>query len=350
MKKLILLLLSVSIVTLTAVLLISCGGGSGSSGGGASAGSVALFATDSPEDYKQVTVTINSVQLVNTGTGATCDVLTKPVTLDITDLASVLQLLNVVSCPSENFNRIYIEFNKQVVLTDANNITTTCNFESYKDEHNHPNVLQCPNDNSCFIDINGAVNVFASQNNKLALDFDLKEFEVEHFNSPSCSVTMKVSPLNASDIDKMHDDHEEGISGYISNLDTDADSFTLTTESGTFTVSYTAVTTQGIDDLLKLAVSDQLQVEVIASGINLDAHTIEASAIYVELEGTISKLDTLAETFTLTYQTDKTITVDYKNAEEEGTLADGANVEVKLNGYDGTNYLANEVEVEGAGV
>ena len=349
MRKTIILLLSVPFVMLAPIFLIYCGGGSSS--GGASTGSVVLYITDSPEDdYNRVEFTINSVQLLHTGTSTTCDVLTPPEPIDdidITDLSSILQLLDISNCTSRSYNRIHVEFGKQVVLTDMSDTTDTCDFTSYKDINNNPNVLQC-NGNSCFIDINGAVNVFSKQNNKLALEFNLKEFEVVDFGLPSCSVTIKVSPLNASGIDNKHNDgYEEGISGYISNLDTSTKSFTMTTNSGTFTVSYTNVTTQqSIDDLLNLANTDQLKVVVEASSINLDTHNVEASSIYVMLEGTVSLLNTGTKTFTLTYQTSKTITVDYKNAEVEGILVDNANVEVKLNGYDGSNYLSNEVEIE----
>jgi hypothetical protein len=347
MRKNILLSLSVLIAVLATALFISCGGGGGG-GGGVDAGSVAFYVTDSPEDdYKQVTTAINSVQLVHKGSGDTCDVLSTPVTVDITDLSSMLQLLNMVSCPARSYNRMLVEFDEQVVLTDMNDTTANCNFTSYKDKGNNPNVLQC-NGNTCFIDINGAVNVFANQNNELALDFELKDFEVMDFNLPSCSVTIKVSPLHASDIEKKHNDgYDEGISGYIISLNNSEQSFTMTSESGTFTVSYDNVTTQqGIDDILNLAASDQLKVKVEASSINLDTKNIVASAIYVEVEGTVSNLDITTKTFTLTYQTSKTITVDYNNAEVEGILVDNANVQVKLNGYDGSNYLSKEVEVE----
>jgi hypothetical protein len=41
------------------------------------------------------------------------------------------------------------------------------------------------------------------------------------------------------------------------------------------------------------------------------------------------------------------VPVDYSNAEEvEGVLTDGVSAEVQINGYDGVNYLAREVEVE----
>jgi hypothetical protein len=346
MKRNLLISAGVVIVLMTSSFLVSCGGGGGSSGGGASTGNVALYATDDmSEDYEQVTVSVNSVNLEHTGSGKTCNILTAPVTLDLTDLSSMIQLLDVTACPAVNYNRIHIEFNEQLIVTEKiSDTTATCKFTSYKENGASPNVLQC-NAGICSIDINGAINVFADHNNKVALDFDLKEFEVEDFNSPDCSVTMKVSPLHGNNFNDKHHGYEEGISGNVSNLDSKADSFTLTAKSGTFTISYTNVVIEGIDDILTLAVAGNLKVTVKASTINLDTNAVEASAIYVKVEGTVSSLD--AGKFTLTYPTNNTLPVDYSNAEEvEGVLTDGASAEVQINGYDGANYLAREVEVE----
>jgi len=350
MRKTVLILLGVLIIGSVSFIWISCGGGSGGSGssGGNSSGTVALYATDDMSlDYKQVTVTLNAVSLEHKGTGDTCALLTTPVTLDITDLSSMIQLLDVTTCPAVSYNRVHFEFSEQVAVTDTNDITTTCNFTSYKDKGNNPNVLIC-NAGNCYMDMNGAVNVLGNQNNQMALDFDLKRFEVADFNTPDCSVTMKVSPLDSDDIQGKHDSgYEEGVSGYVSDVDTATQSFTLSTLSGDFTVSYVNVTSAGINDILALAEAEILEVTVRSSNIDLDAGTITASDINVEVEGTVSALDTLLHTFTLTYNTDKTLTVNYSAAEEvEGEIADSANVKVKINGYDGVNYLAKEVTVE----
>ncbi len=356
MKKILLLLFIIFLAAAVPVFILSCGSGSGGAGGGfandnSSPGSVALYVTDIPETdspkdvYKQASVTINSVRLEHIGSGLTCDVLTTPVTLDITDLASILQLLNVGTCPSSNFNRIHIEFDKRIVLTDNGNTTAECHFTKYREGDNNPNVLICPG-NTCSINISGAVNVISEQTNELALDFDLNDFEVNDFNQQFCSVTMKASPLSASDFDARQDEGDkEGISGFISDLDTIANSFTLTSEGGTFTVTYADIIAQGIDNLLTLAAADQLMVKVESSIIDLNSHKIEATALYVEIDGTASGLNTVAQTFTLTYKTNKTISVVYQSDGVVETLLSGSDVEVKLNGYDGSKYIATEVEL-----
>lgn len=348
MKKKTLCFLSFPFVILAAVLLISCGGSGDSSGiSGVSSGSAVLYATDSPEDdYKQVTMTLNLVQLVHTEKGNTCTLLDTSKTMDITDLSSKLQLLNIVDCDALNYNRVHIEFAKNIRFTDISNAMADCNFASYKDNENKPNVLKCEGD-TCSMDINGAVNVLAGKNNNVALDFELKEFEVEYFPQAECSVTMKVSPLNASGIKKKHDDgYEEGISGKVKSIDTSLQNFVMTTESGSYTVSYAGITQQGIEDILNLALNDELEVNVESAAIDPDSKEIDASSVYIEVEGTLSNFAPDNEMFTLTYQADKTIPVYYHGAEIEGILAEESLVEVKLEGYDGSQYLAREVEVD----
>lgn len=228
------------VVVLTAgVLLYSCSSGGG--GGTTSSGAVAMYVTDDMSGYKQVIATINKIDILHTGSGASCSVFTGPLTLDIANLAGVMQLINVASCPAVPYNRIHIEFAKSVTLMNDAETTSTCMFTSYKDEHNNPNTLACGAD-TCTLDITGAVNVLVNQQNKLALDFDLKNFDVEHFGIPStCSVTMKVSPLHAGEMEARG--HPEAFTGLVSGLSTSNKTFTLTRGNTAFSVFYSGITT-----------------------------------------------------------------------------------------------------------
>ncbi len=346
-KKVLLGIVAMTLVLgFSAFLLYSCSGG----GGGTSTGAVGLYLTDDMSLFTQVTATIDKVQVLNTGSGASCDVLTTPTAVDIAELADVLQLVNVAQCPAVPYNRIHIEFEKSVELTSGPtatppDATSLCSFVSFMDEGNMPNTLSCSG-TTCSLDINGAVNVLVNQPNKLALDFNLKDFDVASFGTPSCSVTMKVSPLNASEMEALG--HQEGITGLISGLSTTDETFTLTRGTSTFSVLYSGITTTqqpGINSLLQFAETDGLRVQVMSSNVDFSTMTITATAIFVKVEGTVSNLDTTAHTFTLTFQGGKTITVDYSTANVEGTLADGAAVEVKLYGFDTVNYLASKVDV-----
>ena len=346
-RRIILMLAAGMFVLLTAaVLLHSCvGGGCGS----IPSGTIAMYVTDDMSGYKQVLATINEIDLLNTGSGNSCTVFTGPQTLDIANLAGVMQLINVASCPAVPYNRIHIEFAKSVTLMNLAGSTSSCMFTSYMDRHNHPNELACGPD-TCTLDINGAVNLLVNQQNKLALDFDLKDFDVANFGDPAtCSVTMKVSPLHAGEIGALG--HPEAITGLISGLSTTDRTFTLTRGHTTFSVLYSGITTTqqpGIVTLLQRAQDDRLRVKVMASQIDFTNQTITASAIYVKVEGTIAtgSLDTMNHTFTVNYGSGKSIAIDYSSAIVEGVLAEGIWVEVKLYGFDDPNFLARRVEVE----
>jgi hypothetical protein len=336
-----------AVVCAIAGLFYSCSGGSG----GASSGKVALYLTDGIADYKQVTATVSKVQLLHTGSGAACEVLTGPVSVNIANLAGVMQLVNVADCPAVPYNRIHIEFLKSVELTDGLGSSSTCAFTSYLDDHSRPNVLTCGAD-TCALDINGAVNVLARRHNSLALDFDLKNFIVAGFGTTACQVTMKVSPLHASDMHQIR--HREAFTGLVSGLSTTDKSFMLTRGHMSFSVLYSGITGSqqpGLDAVLHRAQDDRLRVRVVASSLDLEARSIIAQAVYLKVEGTIQagSLDTTAHTFSVVYSSGvatRNIGVDYSAAAVEGTLAEGAWVDVKLYGYNGSWFLARQVEVE----
>jgi hypothetical protein len=336
-----------TVLLIAGVILFNCSGGN--SGGGTSSGEVALYATDNMSHYKQVIATINEVTIMNTGSGATCDLLNSQstTTIDIANLSNVLQLLNVADCPAVPYNRLHIEFAKSVELMDSLGNPTTCSFVSYKDEAHHVNTLQCTGE-TCSLDISGAVNVLVNQHNEVALDFDLKDFDVDHFGT-SCSVTMKVSPIHGEAF--KHLLRPKAITGLVSNLTTSTDTFTLTKHHLSLNVLYSGISSTqqpGLDDLLLRAQQDGLRTRVTTSTFDYANKTIEASEILVKVEGLVSNLTTTNHTLTLTYKKGKTMTVDFSKAVVKGTLANDAWAEVKLYGYDGTstNFLAARIEVE----
>lgn len=323
-----------------AAIIYSCGSG----GGGAATGNVSLYVTDDLSGYEQVAAVLNSVSLVGSGSGAECFLLNSPEGVDIANLSEKILLLDVASCPAGEYNRIHIVFNNTATLTDGVQ-TQTCAFKSYKDNSNHPNVLNCSGiSNTCTLDVNGAVNVFGGKNGKAGLDFDLKNFEVANFPNPNCTVTMKVSPLNASDIgSKKEQGYLEAITGDISNLNTTSKTFVITKGSAAFNVNYSGINNQpGIDQLLQFAVSNHLKVRLVAASIDLNS-TLIPSEISVKAEGSISGLNTSAQTFTLMMPLGN-IGVNYSSAVVEGTLTDGVSAEANLTGLNGGMYIASKVE------
>lgn len=335
------------------LILYSCGNNDDNAG---TTGTVSLYLTDDMSLYTQVTATIDRVQLISTGTGTTCDVFIGPETVNIANLANLMQLMDVRDCPDGPFNRIHIEFDRSVeLLSGATGTPASCSFVSYKDEgrNNQPNVLQCDAaTNVCVLDVNGAVNVLARQNHKLALDFRLKDFDVAGFGTPACEVTMKVSPLNSSQMQALK--NQEAITGFISGLNTTDREFDLTARNRTYHVLYSGITTTdqpGLDTLLLRAQADRLRAKVLSSVIEPDSPII-ALKILVKVEGTVSNLVTGA-TFSVNYGPGGTgnISIDYSKATVSGTIADGSWVDVKMIGYSGADglFIAGKVEVETVG-
>jgi hypothetical protein len=344
-NKVIISIISGAIVLFAvAILFHSCSGGG--SGGGIPSGTVALYVTDDMSDHQQVIATINKVTVLNTGSGASCDVLTIPTTIDIANLKDVLQLLNTADCPAVPYNRIHIEFNKTVDIMDPSGEPSSCSFVSYKDDHNRPNTLTC-NGNVCTLDINGAVNVLMNHPNKVALDFRLKDFDVHSFGTTTCSVTMKVSPIHGEDFH--HLGHKETFTGLVTNLTTSTSTFDLSKHHISFHVLYSGITSTqqpGLNDLLLRAENDGLKTQVTVSAFDFENKTVDAAKILVKAEGIISALTTSTKTFILSYNTGSTINVDYSKAVIKGTLADNAEAEVKLYGFDSPDFLAALVRVE----
>jgi len=330
-------------VLATGVLLNSCSSG----GNSTPLSSIALYVTDDLAGYKQVITTINKIDLKHTGSGASCNVFTGPLTLDIANLTGVMQLIDTASCPAVPYNRIHLEFGRNVALMDQAD-TSSCLFTSFLDQGNQPNTLTCGT-STCTLDINGAVNLLVTQQNKLALDFDLKSFKVANFGNPqTCSVTMKVSPLHAGEIEARK--NPEAFTGLVSSLSSSDQTFTLTRGSTSFTVLYSGISTSlqpGLDTLLQRAQDDGLRVRVVASAIDLANSAITASSLYAKLEGTIAAggLDAANHLFTVIYKSGKSMVVDYGSAIVEGTLAEGAWVEIKLTGFDGIHFHAGKIEV-----
>ncbi len=340
------------ILALFGLVLFSCSG-SGTTGALASSGKIALYLTDDMSFYSQVTTTVNRVQLLNTGSGAVCDVMTDPISVNLANLPAVLQFVNEAACPAVSYNRIHIDFDRNVqIMSGPTGSLNACSFGSYRNTNGEqPNVLFCGQNEICTLDLNGAVNVAASQGAKMALDFDLKNFDISGLGTPSCSVTMKVSPVTPEQL--QNHIRNEVITGLVSRLNTTDKTFELVRGTRTFSVQYSAVPTSeqpGIDVLLQAAQDNGLRTKVFARSIDLTNNRIAATAIIVKVEGTVSDL-VAGATFTVHYDGAKTMVVDESRALLEGVPEDGSWVDVKLFGWNSVNglFLADSVEVEQPG-
>jgi hypothetical protein len=353
MKRLLFPILASSIIAAT--LLYACSGGGGGTGGtlpasgaGTTTGSVGLYLTDDMSMYSQVTATVNKVQLIHTGLGRSCDLLTFPVSVNISNMAGIMQLVDVSQCPAGPYNRYRILFDKSVQLVSGPTGTPTlCSFTDYSPQGmgSKPNKLSCDANGICTLDVTGAVNVLAQMDTKVALDFDLKNFIVANLGMPGCSVTMKVHPLTPIQMQPII----ESVSGLVSNLNTTAMTFDLTTRSTrTFILLYTGNSSTGqpkLDIVLQRAQDEQLMTQVTSSTIDFSRNSITADKVAVKIAGIVS--GNTGTSFTLTYRTTNSLVVDYGNAIVSGTVTDGSWVLVKLIGYDQVSgdFIADKIEI-----
>ena len=354
------------IVLPLSVLLFACGNGDGGGGGGTSTSTVSAYVTDDLGGYQSVELTLNTVQLRHTS-GRNCEIIQGPLSVDAAELGhdQILENVDTTLCEAGSYNRLHVELAEDVTLVqnvNGQNQTSNCKFVSYYEDNKvTPNRLACTN-GICTLDINGAVNLVAGSHEHVALDADLKEFTVDFTPTP-CEVTLKVSPLHAQGFDnKMAAGYRKAISGLVSDLDTNLDTFLLTHDGHSYAVQYAGVTDQpGIDALFERAATDQLKTRVRCTTLNEGTTpptctaTTDASkpikAIAVQVEGTVSDLGVDMATplsFTLAYGNGNSMPVNYTTASNdgnvEGTLADGVTAEVKLYGFDLDYFLAREVE------
>ncbi len=342
-----------TVLSLSLFLLHSCGGSESAYAPSAQSGTVNFYITDSISDYKQVIIGINEVALVNSGTQTVCSVLTAPTSLDIPKLTDVLQLVDVVTCDTGPYNRVHLEFKPEVQLMDRYGSSAVCRLDSYLDNGGRVNKLQCdPVKDICTLDITGSVrrgslDILAGQVNKVAVDFNLKDFSVTDFGKAGCLVTMKVTPFQAADIIRVN--HPESISGIIADLDTAAMTFRLKKGGTKFFFSYADIAAARPDfyRLLQLAQDDVLKVWIKSGDLSADAALITADDILLMVSGRISGLDQVSKTFSLTYKGINTMTVSYASSDTiEGVPADGARVETKLYGYADAVYIAKSIKIK----
>lgn len=348
------ILAAVLVALFAAITLYACGG----EGGSSATATVSAYVTDDLGGYESVVLTVNKVEIRHTS-GRTCQIIPGPLTFDAAEFGRdlILEHVDTTICEAGPYNRLFVELNEDVTLQQtAVSLPQSCKFVSYYENNSaRPNRLACAN-GVCSLNITGAVNLIAGNREHVALDADLKQFIVDTSVTP-CEVTLKVSPLHADG--RMAAGYRIALVGTVSNLDTNTDRFTLTVAGTAYAVDYIGVTDQtGLDGLLTRAAADGLRTTVRCQAINnsaspptCTAQTVALQplkAITVRAAGTISVLDTGAQTFTLNYA-GKTLPVSYAQAatlgKVEGTLADAALAEARLFGFDATRFLAREVRV-----
>jgi hypothetical protein len=347
-KKLVMLPLSLFLA-----VLISCGSNNNTNNSTAASGTgtVSLYLTGDTSTYQKVNISIHQVTLINSGTQHSCKLLASPVTMDITELADIMELAGIGDCSAGIYNRIGVQLEQQVSLVNSSSESSSCRLAG----QGVGSALSCdPLTGLCSYDLSGAVRraafeMLAGQVNNLALDFELSRFSVSNFgNSDACSLTIEMAALQPSAIISRGD--PEALSGRVSGLDTAAGSFTLKSGHPPFLVNYRNVsdeTQPGIDQLLQAAQDERFRIRVTAEHINVRERVVDASALSLTIEGTVSGLDPSQNTLMLTHKPpDRSIHLNYEPpARVLCMLEDEARIAATVYGYDSLNdqYLASLV-------
>ncbi len=234
-----------------------------------------------------------------------------------------------------------VVFSNAVGLTDSSGTSAGCAFTGFSQGQPAPDTLSCSGDN-CTMEVNGAVNVLANQDNRVGLDFVLKNFTVTGFNTPSCFATMRVSPLNASQMDQKTG-FFSGVSGMISS----AVDNTVTINTGTrsFIINATAGGA-GFSGFMQFAKTNGFPALANCAGFDFGAGSCQSTQVMATVSGTVSNLGSSGanSTFALAFK-NGTINVSVPAAQVDGALENGGLAIVKLISQTGVNsFTAAQAE------
>ncbi len=349
------------------VLLSACGGG-----GSGSSSPISLYFTDDASMYPVVNVTVYEVSLCSDPACQNKVQLfqnTNGLTVDLTNLNGVLQYIDTTTIPEGSYPRLEVVLSQQANICDNNGQCHDAVFTEMDEKPTKPNVVNCPpgytdsNGNQlCYIRYNGVINPTAME--KLILDFNLKDFEVNTTTTPWQITEVKVSPLTPSEANAS----EYKIHAVVQSVDTG--SLTVSWKDSTYTVNVTDSTRcevmdtnyWGQDCLNQIQPSMCVEIksqEDPSTTDTLTAVEIEAKSsekcgevasggnyegMHTEVKGSVSNIDTTSGTFDVSGTDGTTVTVtvtsntycEYGDVHYKGSacltgLQDGWNVEVKLN-------------------
>jgi hypothetical protein len=178
-------------------LLFSCGGSGGGSGESStsSASSIPVYFTDDMSVYPSILVKVYEVNLCSDNScQQKVNLFTSQQGLqtDLAKLNGVLQYITTANIPQGTYNRLEVIMDKNLTITDSNNITHQAVFTPMDEKPNKPNTVQCDTQR-CYIRFNGVVQPFSM--GKLVIDFVLKEFEVDTSTNPWQVYQVKMKPL-----------------------------------------------------------------------------------------------------------------------------------------------------------
>jgi hypothetical protein len=360
-KKLIILGAVFGIVVSSSIFLSSCGTGGEEGTVSSTSSNVSFYLTDKPErNIEEVNVTINKVEFKHTGRGNECVLFEydpnsgepNPLeSVNVLELEDSYLFVNETECEKAPYNRLRIEFDREVTVKKDGQLYT-CVVEGFdRGNGKQPNRPHCVGE-SCYIEMNGAVNIAANVEN-VGVDFDIKKSKIIIDNTGNCSIVFKLTPLH---IDKEKFKAKKfKTKGFITDLDTQNKEFTLHHGKREFTVDYSQVIQDNIDQILNFAEENNFDrrvvVDVKCFDFEKEIMTCDAEKIDLILRAVqVENLDDVNKTFQVSLSNGQVITIDYSNADVDEDLENGDYVRVKIetatyNETDGT-YIYNAKKVK----
>ncbi len=326
-------LIKLGIFSASVFLLFSCG--TGSDTGDISTSSVSFYLTDKPKtNIEEVNITINKVEFKNTGRGNQCTLFEydknsqEPNPLEnvnLLELADSYLFVNETECEKAPYNRLRVEFDRNITVKKDGQIYS-CLVEGFdKGNGKQPNRPHCVG-NSCYIEMNGAVNIAANVEN-VGVDFDIKNSKIViNETTGDCSVTFKLSPLHL-DKEKLKMKKMK-FQGFVNNLNTTEKTFELHHKLREILVNYSNIEQTEIEDILKFAEENKfdrrVSVKVKCSDFIKETKKCEAEEISLVLRYVkIQNLDEINKTFEIDFDN---VTIDYSNADIDGELSNGKHI------------------------
>ena len=355
-------LITLGAVASVSFFLFSCGTGGEDETVSSTSSTVAFYLTDKPEtNVEEVNVTINKVEFLHTGRGTECVLFEYDPTsgepnplkdVNVLELEDSYLFVNETECEKAPYNRLRVDFDREVTVKKDGQLYS-CVVEGFdRGKGKQPNRPHCVGE-SCYIELNGAVNVAANVEN-VGVDFDIKKSKIIIDDAGNCSITFKLSPLH---IDKEKFKAKRfKTRGFITDLDTNNKEFTLHHGKREFTVNYSQVQQENIDQILTFAENNyfdrRVVVDVKCFDFERETRTCDVEKIKLILRAVqVENLDDVNKTFQITLTNGQIITVDYSNADVDGFLDNGVYVRIEIlsatyNDTDGTYiYNASKVKV-----
>jgi hypothetical protein len=345
------------LLVVSSLVLCQCGGGGGGSGGhnpGAADPppetnppqftNSAVFVASDDSFLEQIGIVFKKISVVNTTTGAACDLRTEETLIDVEALSTEFHLLNFANCPLDDYDSIRLQVADEVLISSRENITQLCTLDSFRlGETGVSTPFSCDAySGTCEATIPASIELEVDRQNIQTLNFNMAPSDLRDFPHPFCRAVVSVSTLSDSDVqDRLNMGYDYAVTGSVFSVDRTRNTFQLFGAGRLFVTHYS-----GSDSLISFAQNNGLRVKVLAPSMDLETTVIPTWKIFLKLEGIVTKVG--ARTFGLALiDGGREVTVDYRGAVVSGgSLAVGQPAHVKVTRLTSHNvFIAEFIDI-----